>query len=70
MAGRCGGRLHQRRVCGHLPNRSVRSGAIRNGNGTFTDVKASGTADTGGWASATFVDYDRDGWLDLFVGNY
>jgi hypothetical protein len=51
------------------------SGAVllrNNGNGTFTDVtKASGTADTGGWGvSATFVDYDRDGWLDLFVGNY
>jgi hypothetical protein len=43
-----------------------------NGNGTFTDVtKASGTGDPGGWGvSATFFDYDRDGWLDLFVGNY
>jgi enediyne biosynthesis protein E4 len=51
------------------------SGAVllrNNGNGTFTDVtKATGTADTGGWGvSATFFDYDRDGWLDLFVGNY
>ncbi len=43
-----------------------------NGNGTFTDVtKASGAANPGGWGvSATFFDYDRDGWLDLFVGNY
>jgi hypothetical protein len=41
-------------------------------NGTFTDVtKQSGAADPGGWGvSAAFVDYDRDGWLDLFVGNY
>ena len=43
-----------------------------NGNGTFTDVSdESGTAGVGAWAvSATFVDVDRDGWLDLFVGNY
>ena len=42
-----------------------------NGNGTFTDVsKASGT-DQHSWSvSAAFVDVDRDGWLDLFVGNY
>ncbi|HXH25482.1 MAG TPA: CRTAC1 family protein [Vicinamibacterales bacterium] len=43
-----------------------------NGDGTFTDVTArTGTANRGGWAvSASFVDYDRDGWLDLYVGNY
>jgi hypothetical protein len=43
-----------------------------NGNGTFTDVTAkTGVANPGGWGvSAAFVDYDRDGWLDLFVGNY
>ena len=43
-----------------------------NGNGTFTDVtRETGAGDPGGWSvSATFFDYDRDGWLDLFVGNY
>jgi len=43
-----------------------------NGNGTFTDVSdRSGTSNVGSWAvSAAFVDVDRDGWLDLFVGNY
>ena len=51
------------------------SGAVllhNNGNGTFTDVTAkSGAGNPDGWGvSAAFVDYDRDGWLDLFVGNY
>ena len=42
-----------------------------NGNGTFTDVsKASGTDQRSWSVSASFVDIDRDGWLDLFVGNY
>jgi len=43
-----------------------------NGNGTFTDVtKQAGVGDANGWGvSAAFFDYDRDGWLDLFVGNY
>jgi enediyne biosynthesis protein E4 len=43
-----------------------------NGDGTFTDIsKASGTDDPDSWGvSATFFDFDRDGWLDLFVGHY
>ena len=44
-----------------------------NCDGTFTDVSAqSGTGGKpGDWSvSAAFVDYDRDGWLDLFVGHY
>jgi hypothetical protein len=43
-----------------------------NGNGTFSDVtERSATGNPGGWGvSAAFVDYDRDGWLDLYVGNY
>jgi enediyne biosynthesis protein E4 len=43
-----------------------------NGNGTFSDVTAtSGTDNRGGWGvSSSFVDYDRDGFLDLYVGNY
>jgi enediyne biosynthesis protein E4 len=51
------------------------SGAVmlrNNGNGTFSDITASsGAGDGGAWSvSAAFVDIDRDGWLDLFVGNY
>ncbi len=43
-----------------------------NGNGTFTDVTdKAGVADTGGWStSAAWIDYDKDGWLDLVVCNY
>jgi hypothetical protein len=43
-----------------------------NGNGTFSDVtEKSGTGNRGRWSvPAAFVDIDRDGWLDLFVGNY
>ncbi len=41
------------------------------GDGTFTDVTArTGTGDPRWSVSASFVDVDRDGWLDLFVGNY
>jgi hypothetical protein len=44
-----------------------------NGDGTFTDVtvKAGLTQSTLRWNSGcAFLDYDRDGHLDLFVGNY
>ena len=44
-----------------------------NGDGTFTDVtKAAGllNEDTRWGAGCSFVDYDRDGHLDLFVSNY
>ncbi len=44
-----------------------------NGNGTFKDVtkEAGLSQDRLRWNSGcTFVDYDKDGHLDLFVGNY
>ena len=45
-----------------------------NGNGTFTDVtQQAGLIYEGNtrWGSGcTFLDYDRDGYLDLFVANY
>ena len=49
------------------PNRLLRN----DGGGSFTDVTtASGTGDERWSVAAVFLDYDRDGWLDLFVGNY
>jgi len=44
-----------------------------NGNGTFTDVTAKAGLQQAGtlWGSGcTFLDYDRDGNLDLFVAHY
>lgn len=44
-----------------------------NGNGTFTDMTSRAGLSTKGtrWGSGcAFVDYDRDGKLDLFVANY
>jgi hypothetical protein len=43
-----------------------------NGDGTFTDATAkAGVADEGQWStSAAWVDYDKDGYLDLVVANY
>jgi len=49
------------------PNQMFRN----NCDGTFTDVSSLTHTDDSGWSvSAAFVDYDRDGWLDLFVGHY
>jgi hypothetical protein len=44
----------------------------RNDGGRFKEVgRESGIADRPGWSTAAvFFDADRDGWLDLFVGNY
>ena len=45
---------------------------LNDGSGRFTDTSAaSGLGGLGGWVcAAAFFDYDRDGKLDLFVGNY
>ncbi|HCK10391.1 MAG TPA: CRTAC1 family protein [Candidatus Latescibacteria bacterium] len=55
---------------------------FRNDEGVFVDVTETAGVDGGRWqtdkgrrepewsTSAAWLDYDRDGWLDLFVGNY
>jgi len=44
---------------------------LNTGKGTFVDATArAGGADPRWSTSAAFLDYDRDGWLDLFVANY
>jgi hypothetical protein len=49
------------------PNQLFRN----NCNGTFTDVSKQSKTDDPSWTvSSAFLDFDRDGWLDLFVGNY
>jgi hypothetical protein len=50
------------------PNQLFRN----NCDGTFSDVTAkAGVGGSGHWGvSASFFDYDRDGFLDLFVANY
>jgi hypothetical protein len=41
------------------------------GNGHFTDVTEKAGVKVDGWAiSSTWLDYDRDGCVDLFVGRY
>ncbi len=49
------------------PNRLLRN----RGDGSFEDAPARRVPRIRHWSvPATFLDYDRDGWLDLFVGNY
>ncbi|HEY8226022.1 MAG TPA: CRTAC1 family protein [Pyrinomonadaceae bacterium] len=44
---------------------------LNKGGGTFVDVTRNTATDDPRWSTSTaFVDYDRDGWLDLMVVNY
>jgi hypothetical protein len=51
---------------GHYPNSLLRN----NGNGTFDDVtEEAGLLSFHPTQTATWFDYNGDGWLDLFIGN-
>ncbi len=51
---------------GKTPNSLLRN----NGNGTFTDVtKESGMLSFHPTQTATWADFNNDGWLDVFIGN-
>lgn len=51
---------------GHYPNSLLRN----NGNGTFDDVtEAAGLLSFHPTQTATWFDFNSDGWLDLFIGN-
>jgi hypothetical protein len=51
---------------GNIPNSLLRN----NGDGTFTDVtKESGLLSFHPTQTATWADFNNDGWLDLFIGN-
>lgn len=44
---------------------------LNQGNGRFKDVTAAAGLTNRNWSvPAAFIDYDRDGWLDLVIGNY
>jgi hypothetical protein len=50
-----------------LPNILLRN----NSNGTFTDISVqAGITDSSNSTSASFGDYNRDGFLDIYVANY
>ena len=54
------------------PARLYRNELYPSGKARFTEVAAPAGVDNGGrWGtSAAWLDFDRDGWLDLFVCNY
>ena len=65
-------RLRQRRLRGPLPDEPRPDVLYRNnGDGTFTDVTEKAGIRAPGWSSsAAFGDFDRDGYLDLYVASY
>ncbi|MCI0343082.1 MAG: VCBS repeat-containing protein [Planctomycetales bacterium] len=65
------GWLFRGRVLDILRKMAAGNSLLRNnGDGTFTDVGAEAGASNGGWAwSSSALDYDGDGWTDIYVVN-
>ena len=44
---------------------------LNNGNGTFKDISKQAGIDAPNWSSGgAMLDYDNDGFLDIYVANY
>ena len=55
----------------YLSNLGSNQMYLNKGNGKFVDVTKESATDDPRWStSASFFDYDRDGWLDLMIVNY
>jgi hypothetical protein len=55
----------------YLTNLGPNQMYLNKGGGKFIDVTKESATDDPRWStSASFVDYDRDGWLDLMIVNY
>lgn len=58
-------------VSDRAPGEAPRDVLFRNnGNGTFSELPNAGLDESGGTLGVAYGDYDRDGWIDLVVGNF
>ena len=57
-------------TCSSSPENSIKHLLRNNGDNTFTDINVSaGVGDSLASWGVVWLDYDNDGWLDLYIGN-